>query len=189
MIAAGMMPTGPGQWVWAWVPSSVPPFPPTMPLSPMPPAMDPAVALPTEPVQPVYEDIVVDDSPNKEVPKEEEKQPEGIAKENLQKKQWVPEPEEKKGVTIPPKRKLEFWPEHPTAKQRAGPRPPSCIPPPHLQQQMIPVMTSKPVESPSGWESSSWGNNQWHSREWYTAGSTSESSDHRTWKQWDQSDQ
>ena len=127
---AGAFPAGPGQWVWAWVPTSVPHMPPLMPLSPMAPPDAMAPAFPAGAL-PEMEEILIEESPHKDVPTEKEK----IAKfltGNPDQGQKVPEPDAKKGVTVPPKRKLGDWCDAPTAKSRSGPRPPLSNPPAHL---------------------------------------------------------
>lgn len=146
---------GPGQWVWAWVPATIPPLPPP---GTMPPLFEIARGPPGQ-----FEEVLVEDSPTGE---------EGtkmIGPLNVAEKNEVPEPEPKpapsaeavKGKFVEPKKRthLEAFPA--TPKTRATPKPPMQIPPRHL---VVAAAASEKPHTPSGWESTTWGN--WHSRSW-----------------------
>lgn len=171
-----MMGTGAGQWVWAWVPSSLPPFPPTMPMGPQLDQVDPAAAaIAKAPVTAQFEEIVIDE-PTELIPKDEkhtaepksaeEKAIAGHIQDVFQDKNEI---KEKVPVVVgPPLKKSRGCPPEyaPTAKRRAtAARPPPIPPPQHLFMEE-PAVIHKSANPPCGWESTTWGNNQWHSRQW-----------------------
>ncbi len=176
-----------GQWVWAWVPSSLPmPMPPMGPIvSPMQPFMDPmaaGIAFPVSTPGAGFEEVLVEESASEPDVKEPTDVKKNSSSPNLKdpvntdgskapilKDANSSNPEGSKAgeksttkmeepkVIQGKKRSSTEAFAIPTAKNK--PLPPQHVPPRHL----ILAAQTKP-DSSSGWESQSWGN--WHSRSW-----------------------
>lgn len=205
MMSNGMA----GQWVWAWVPSSMPhsmpPFPPMMPQTPMTPPPPPAGPLDAALKMPDYEEIVVEDSPNNELKNIAPNMGEPKVEPRVEKSKSVPKmqaPETKIGldghigskgpmVVEPPLKKPRVSPEYaPTAKSRAGPIAVSPHPPPTVPPQHLFTLKTTKDDPPKGWETNSWEKKEWHSRSWsndlddWRTSSGSDSQGGNDWNQW-----